>query len=137
MAQIPALVISTAAGVIVTRVATHQDVGEQMVSQLFNNPRVMMLSAAVIGLLGLVPGMPNIVFLLFTLMLLGMAWLLRRHAVMHGETATASALGDNPAPETRQSEEASWDDVQPEDTLGLEVGYRLIPMVDSSQGLSC
>ncbi|WP_406703965.1 flagellar biosynthesis protein FlhA [Sodalis sp.] len=134
VAQIPALVISTAAGVIVTRVATHQDVGEQMVSQLFNNPRVMMLSAAVIGLLGLVPGMPNIVFLLFTLMLLGMAWLLRRHAVMHGETATAGALVDNPAPETRQSEEASWDDVQPEDTLGLEVGYRLIPMVDSSQG---
>ena len=59
MAQIPALVISTAAGVIVTRVATDQDVGEQMVGQLFNNPRVMLLSAGVLGLLGPVPGMPN------------------------------------------------------------------------------
>ena len=71
MAQIPALVISTAAGVIVTRVATDQDVGEQMVGQLFNNPRVMLLSAGVLGLLGPVPGMPNTVFLLFTAALLG------------------------------------------------------------------
>lgn len=133
VAQIPALVISTAAGVIVTRVATHQDVGEQMVSQLFNNPRVMMLSAGVIGLLGLVPGMPNVVFLLFTLLLLGMAWLLRHHDVAR-EGATAGTAGDNPAQENRQNEEASWDDVQTEDTLGLEVGYRLIPMVDSAQG---
>jgi flagellar biosynthesis protein FlhA len=66
VAQIPALVISTAAGVIVTRVSTDQDVGEQMVGQLFSNPRVMLLAAAVLGLLGLVPGMPNLVFLLFT-----------------------------------------------------------------------
>ena len=71
MAQIPALVISTAAGVIVTRVATDQDVGEQMVGQLFSNPRVMLLSAGVLGLLGTVPGMPNTVFLLFTAALLG------------------------------------------------------------------
>ncbi len=59
VAQIPALVISTAAGVIVTRVSTDQDVGEQMVGQLFSNPRVMLLAAAVLGLLGMVPGMPN------------------------------------------------------------------------------
>ena len=59
VAQIPALVISTAAGVIVTRVSTDQDVGEQMVGQLFSNPRVMLLAAAVLGLLGTVPGMPN------------------------------------------------------------------------------
>lgn len=66
VAQIPALIISTAAGVIVTRVATDEDVGEQMLGQLFDNPRVLMLTAGVLGLLGLVPGMPNIVFLLFT-----------------------------------------------------------------------
>lgn len=65
VAQIPALVISTAAGVIVTRVSTDQDVGEQMVGQLFSNPRVMLLAAAVLGLLGMVPGMPNLVFLLY------------------------------------------------------------------------
>ena len=73
VAQIPALVISTAAGVIVTRVSTDQDVGEQMVNQLFSNPSVMLLSAAVLGLLGPVPGMPNPVFLLFTAGLLGLA----------------------------------------------------------------
>ncbi len=77
VAQIPALIISTAAGVIVTRVSTEQDVGEQMVSQLFNNPQVMLLAAGVIGLLGLIPGMPNVVFLLFTAALLGLAWWLR------------------------------------------------------------
>lgn len=77
VAQIPALVISTAAGVIVTRVSTDQDVGEQMVGQLFSNPRVMLLSAAVLGLLGMVPGMPNLVFLLFTAALLGLAWWMR------------------------------------------------------------
>lgn len=77
MSQIPALLISTAAGVIVTRVATDQNVGEQMVGQLFNNPRVMLLSAGLLGLLGLVPGMPNLVFLLFTAALLGLAWWLR------------------------------------------------------------
>lgn len=67
--QIPALIISTVAGVIVTRVATDEDVGEQMLGQLFDKPRVLMLTAGVLGLLGLVPGMPNIVFLLFTVLL--------------------------------------------------------------------
>lgn len=62
VAQIPALIISTAAGVIVTRVSTDQDVGQQMVTQLFNNPRVMVLSAAVIGLIGLVMECPTLSF---------------------------------------------------------------------------
>ncbi|WP_029882504.1 FHIPEP family type III secretion protein, partial [Enterobacter sp. T1-1] len=77
VAQIPGLVISTAAGVVVTRVANDQDVGEQMVGQLFTSPRVIVLAAGVIGLLGLIPGMPNFVFLLFTATLLGVAWWLR------------------------------------------------------------
>ncbi|WP_435945417.1 flagellar biosynthesis protein FlhA [Dryocola sp. BD586] len=128
VAQIPALVISTAAGVIVTRVATDQDVGEQMVTQLFNNPRVMLLSAGVLGLLGMVPGMPNFVFLLFTAALLGLAWWMR------GRQMTAPAA---PAPvkmpENPQAVEATWNDVQLEDSLGMEVGYRLIPMVDFQQ----
>ena len=87
VAQIPALIISTAAGVIVTRVSTEQDVGEQMVSQLLNNPRVMLLAAGVIGLLGIIPGMPNPVFLLFTAALLGAARWLR------GREMQAAALG--------------------------------------------
>lgn len=128
VAQIPALVISTAAGVIVTRVSTDQDVGEQMVNQLFSNPSVMLLSAAVLGLLGLVPGMPNLVFLLFTAGLLGLAWWIR------GREQKAPA---EPKPvkmaENNTVVEATWNDVQLEDSLGMEVGYRLIPMVDFQQ----
>ncbi|MBV4365147.1 flagellar biosynthesis protein FlhA [Erwinia sp. BNK-24-b] len=130
VAQIPALVISTAAGVIVTRVATDQDVGEQMVTQLFKNPRVMMLSAGVLGLLGLVPGMPNLVFLMFTAALLGLAWYLRGKE-NQPKAETQSSLVKNI--ETPTNIEASWTDVQLEDTLGMEVGYRLIPMVDNTQ----
>ncbi|WP_410015410.1 flagellar biosynthesis protein FlhA [Sodalis sp. C49] len=130
VAQIPALVISTAAGVIVTRVGSNEDVGQQMVGQLFNNPRVMLLSACVLGLLGLVPGMPNLVFLFFTAMLLGLAWWLR------GKTMDGPAAEAPPAvaqQENAFAKEASWSDVQLEDPLGMEVGYRLIPMVDFQQ----
>ncbi|EOZ7503450.1 flagellar biosynthesis protein FlhA [Enterobacter hormaechei] len=133
VAQIPGLVISTAAGVVVTRVVNEQDVGEQMVGQLFTSPRVLALSAAVIGLLGLIPGMPNLVFLLFTPSLLGIAWWLR------GQEGKAKKTGSAPSAPTRaeadvaQVNEATWSDVQMEDVLGLEVGYRLIPMVDHEQ----
>ncbi|EHM43458.1 MULTISPECIES: flagellar biosynthesis protein FlhA [Hafnia] len=128
VAQIPALVISTAAGVIVTRVSTDQDVGEQMVNQLFSNPRVMILSASVLGLLGLVPGMPNLVFLLFTAALLGIAyWISKR------EGRAAPSQAEQVVPEAPPVVEATWEDVQLEDPLGLEVGYRLIPMVDFQQ----
>ncbi len=131
VAQIPALVISTAAGVIVTRVGTDQDVGDQMVSQLFSNPRVLMLSGGVIGLLGLVPGMPNFVFLLFTAGLLGLAWWLRGREMKPKTSAEPTSLVKTQ--ETPATVEASWKDVQLEDSLGLEVGYRLIPMVDHLQ----
>ena len=133
VAQIPALVISTAAGVIVTRVATDEDVGEQMVGQLFNNSRVLMLSAGVIGLLGLVPGMPNLVFLLFTAALLGLAWWIRGREMQPQNKKTESSSIVQKAQETPAAAEASWTDVQLEDTLGMEVGYRLIPMVDHLQ----
>ncbi|ADW73455.1 flagellar biosynthesis protein FlhA [Rahnella aceris] len=130
VAQIPALVISTAAGVIVTRVGTNEDVGEQMVTQLFRNPRVMMLSAGVLGLLGMVPGMPNFVFLMFTAGLLALAWWTRGQELKKPTTAAAApAVADN----GKQMVEASWQDVQLEDPLGMEVGYRLIPMVDFAQ----
>ncbi|MGK3123029.1 flagellar biosynthesis protein FlhA [Candidatus Pantoea formicae] len=131
VAQIPSLVISTAAGVVVTRVVNDQDVGEQMVDQLFTSSRVLLLSAAVIGLLGLIPGMPNLVFLLFTALLLGMAWWLRGRE--DAQRSSAGAVHARVESETAQVNEASWSDVQMEDELGLEVGYRLIPMVDQEQ----
>lgn len=129
VAQIPALVISTAAGVIVTRVSTEQDVGEQMVGQLFSNPRVMLLSAGVLGLLGLVPGMPNLVFLLFTAALLGLAWWIRGREMKAPEQPQPVNVPES----SSQAVEATWSDVQLEDTLGMEVGYRLIPIVDFQQ----
>jgi flagellar biosynthesis protein FlhA len=133
VAQIPGLVISTAAGVVVTRVANDQDVGEQMVGQLFTSPRVIVLAAGVIGLLGLIPGMPNFVFLLFTAALLGTAWWLRGREGEAKKPGAVHADADAADAEVAQVNEATWSDVQMEDTLGLEVGYRLIPMVDHEQ----
>ncbi|HET8790312.1 MAG TPA: flagellar biosynthesis protein FlhA [Modicisalibacter sp.] len=129
VAQIPALVISTAAGVIVSRVNTDQDVGQQMMSQLFANPKVLMLSAGVMGLLGMVPGMPNFVFLLITALLGGLGWWLMHRAQ---EKQADEAINTAPPP-AQEAPEASWDDVQLVDTLGLEVGHRLIPLVDHRQ----
>ncbi|WP_447554901.1 flagellar biosynthesis protein FlhA [Vreelandella sp. EE22] len=129
VAQIPALVISTAAGVTVSRVNTEQDVGQQMISQLFVNPQVMILAAVVMGLLGMVPGMPNLVFLIFTALLGGLAWFLMRH---QEKVLVKEEISDAPVP-LQETPEASWEDVQLVDTLGLEVGHRLIPLVDSRQ----
>ena len=133
VAQIPGLVTSTAAGVVVTRVVNEQDVGEQMVGQLFTSPRVLALSAAVIGLLGLIPGMPNLVFLLFTSSLLGIAWWLRGQEGKAKKTGAAPSAPTRAEADVAQVNEATWSDVQMEDVLGLEVGYRLIPMVDHEQ----
>ncbi|MCE8013810.1 flagellar biosynthesis protein FlhA [Billgrantia desiderata] len=129
VAQIPALIISTAAGVTVSRVNTEQDVGQQMISQLFVNPQVMVLAALVMGLLGLVPGMPNLVFLIFTGLLAGLAWMLTRQKE---QQLVEQELNTEPPPPP-EAPEASWDDVQLVDTLGLEVGHRLIPLVDQRQ----
>ena len=130
VAQIPALVISTAAGVTVSRANTEQDVGQQMISQLFVNPQVLLLSGAVMALLGLVPGMPNLVFLLFAALLVGLGWAqLHRRALARAAPAAAETV----APVTSEAPEASWEDVQLVDTLGLEVGHRLIPLVDHRQ----
>ncbi|MFC0179395.1 flagellar biosynthesis protein FlhA [Thorsellia kenyensis] len=133
VAQIPALVISTAAGVIVSRVGTNENVGDQMVSQLFKNPQVLLLTAAVIGILGLVPGMPNFIFLLFTVLLLAAAWWIRGKSLQTNQPTTAlDELIPIQSPQMHNIE-ASWSDVQLEDPLGLEVGYKLIPMVDFQQ----
>ncbi|WFF42793.1 flagellar biosynthesis protein FlhA [Salinicola endophyticus] len=129
VAQIPALVISTAAGVTVSRVNTDQDVGQQLLSQLFNNPRVMYLAAGVMTLLGVIPGMPNLVFLLFAAALGGLGWWLSRQ----NQQQTAQRVEEKAPAAVQETPEASWDDVQLVDTLGLEVGHRLIPLVDQRQ----
>ncbi|MDM0070972.1 flagellar biosynthesis protein FlhA [Variovorax sp. J31P207] len=132
VAQIPALVISTAAGVIVSRVTTDEDVGSQLTGQLFSNPQVLFLTAGIIGLMGLIPGMPNLAFLLIAG---GLAWLghnlLKRKPKQAAEKAAAAAQAALPA--APEAAEASWDDIALVDPLGMEVGYRLIPLVDQSQ----
>ncbi len=130
VAQIPSLVISIAAGVVVSRVANEQDVGGQLVGQLFAKPQVLGITAGIIGGFGLVPGMPHLPFLLLAVAL-GFAAKWAQQKL----DATQSTEQEAPAPvATVAPEEASWQDIVPVDTLGLEVGFRLIPLVDAAQG---
>ncbi|WP_322010940.1 flagellar biosynthesis protein FlhA [Paraburkholderia sp. J12] len=131
VAQIPSLVISTAAGVIVSRVATNEDIGTQLTSQLFTNPRVLMIAGTIMVLMGLIPNMPHFAFLLLGAGLIQLGRIMKKNAEAKKESAvlvdsTPTALA--PA----ENAEASWDDVVLIDTLGLEVGYRLIPLVDKN-----
>ena len=129
VAQIPALVISIAAGLIVSRVGEEDgDVGSQIVNQMFATPRALSITAAILFLLGIIPGMPSGVFLLLSVICGYLAWMLTRRAERERvKAATAPAAASLPAPL-----EASWDDIVPVDILGLEVGYRLIPLVDAN-----
>ncbi len=127
VAQIPALIISTAAGVIVSRVGTGESIGQQMVRQFLAKPQSLIVTAAILGVLGLIPGMPNLVFVILAAGLGGAAYWINQRA-----TKTVPAE-PKPAEDVLESHEASWKDVSLLDTLGLEVGYRLIPLVDQTQ----
>jgi flagellar biosynthesis protein FlhA len=128
VAQVPALVISVAAGLIVSRVADDDDVGGQVAKQLLSLPRALGLTAGVIAVLGIVPGMPHLAFLVLAGGIGYLAWRLSEQQSRQAAQA--------PAPEAAPpaSGEATWDDVQPVETLGLEVGYQLIQLVDKERG---
>lgn len=130
-AQVPSLLLSTATAVIVTRVSSNQNMGEQVFGQLLSEPRALFVTASVVGLLGLVPGMPNTVFLTLAGLVAVFGWFRWRRAVDNREedapVATGAETADEPA-------DFGWADVAEVDVLGLEVGYRLIPLVDRSQG---
>ncbi|MDD2686402.1 MAG: flagellar biosynthesis protein FlhA [Gallionella sp.] len=132
VAQIPALVISTAAGLVVSRVASDQNIGQQLVAQLFKQPQVIMLTAAIIGMMGMIPGMPHFAFLMLAGAMGGLAYYLSGKAREVAEKEQSDAA-TTIAPESLESAEASWEDVSQVDVLGLEVGYRLISLVDKSQ----
>ncbi|USX17298.1 flagellar biosynthesis protein FlhA [Oxalobacteraceae bacterium OTU3CAMAD1] len=135
VAQIPSLIISVAAGIVVSRVASDEDIGTQMVGQLFAKPQVLYITAAIIGGMGIIPGMPNLVFLLLAGVLAGSAYLMTKRAKAGGGSAAEAAAAEAAEPAAApEQEEASWQDIMPVDTLGLEVGYRLIPLVDKTQG---
>lgn len=132
VAQIPALIISTAAGVVVSRVATDQDVGQQMVSQLFANPNVMFITAGILTAMGLIPNMPHVAFLLLAAALAGGGWLTYKRQRAESAELAQEPIKTQAAVEAAAAE-ASWDDVVLVDPLGLEVGYRLISLVDHAQ----
>ena len=130
VAQIPALIISIAAGLVVTRVGSDRDMGEQFIGQIFRDPNVMAITAGIVGTLGLIPGMPNLVFLTLAGGLGTIAWKMKQRAALAAQTEPAQAARDTA---TSEPAEASWSDVAPVDVLGLEVGYRIIPLVDKGQ----
>ena len=134
VAQIPSLLLSIAAAIIVTRQNTDQDMGQVVLNQMFEEPKALIIASAVLIIMGLVPGMPHLAFLsLGSISALG-AWLMVRKSKkrkIDAETKALAPMDDVAVPEHK---DLSWDDVSPVDVIGLEVGYRLIPMVDRSQG---
>jgi flagellar biosynthesis protein FlhA len=132
VAQIPALLISVAAAMVVSRVGKDEDIGTQIRAQVFDSPHALAVTAGIVGGLGLIPGMPNLVFLVIAAGLGGLAWQLHRAQKAAAE-APAKGLGSNEAQAQQAGAEASWDDLTPVDTLGLEVGYRLISLVDKAR----
>ncbi|MDB5826223.1 MAG: flagellar biosynthesis protein FlhA [Variovorax sp.] len=124
VAQIPGLLISVAAAMVISRVGKEEDVGHQIVQQLFTSPRVLGLTAGILILLGIIPGMPHVVFLVMGGLLGYGAWMISRRP---------PPAVDAPAPPPAADAEATWDDLQPVDLLGLELGYRLIALVDKNR----
>ena len=128
VAQIPALLISVAAAMVVSRVGKEHDVGSQIAKQVFNSPRSLAVTGGVIGTLGLIPGMPNLVFLAMAGGFGYAAWWMRERDRKAKEVEPV-----RPAEAAQANPEATWDDLMPVDTLGLEVGYRLIALVDKAR----
>jgi flagellar biosynthesis protein FlhA len=129
VAQIPALLISVSAAMVVSRVGKEHNVGSQIGSQVFNSARSLGLVAAIVGLLGLIPGMPNAVFLVIAG---AIGWGARK--LSQREKAAEAAKTMTREEKRELNPEATWDDLIPVDTLGLEVGYRLISLVDAQRG---
>ncbi len=128
VAQIPSLLLSMGTAVIVTRVSAAEDMGEQISIQLFEDQRALIITALLIGTLGLVPGMPNLVFLTLGGGLGAYAWYARKSREVEANVVEeVETVSDKPT-------DLSWDDVKTTDILGLEVGFGLIPLVDARQG---
>jgi flagellar biosynthesis protein FlhA len=131
VAQIPALLLSVAVAILVTRVSRPHDMSQQIMSQVLGQPRALGVTAGILGLLGIIPGMPNFVFLSMAAVCgVGAYFLSKRRsrgAIVAAAPAAAAAV-------PTEQKELSWDDVEAVDLIGLEVGYRLIPLVDRNQG---
>ena len=128
VAQLPALLLSTAVALIVTRMSGEQDMGGEVARQLFGRPKALWIAAGLLGVMGIVPGMPNVTFLAMAALCAGLAWW--RSRVAASATPAEPAPAPAPPPEAR---EITWDDVRPVDPIALEVGYRLVPLVDARE----
>ncbi|KPL48058.1 flagellar biosynthesis protein FlhA [Xanthomonas axonopodis] len=136
VAQLPALLVSSSVALLVTRASRAQDMRGAMVSQVFGQHRALAVAAAILGLVGLVPGMPNVAFLTLGLILGVIAWKMYKRSLVIPPTGDPATDPKAAAAATaaQASAELSWDELRPIDPLGLEVGYRLIPLVDKNQG---
>jgi flagellar biosynthesis protein FlhA len=131
VAQIPALLLSVAVAILVTRVSRPHDMSQQIMAQVLGQPKALGVTSGILTLLGIIPGMPNLVFLGMAAMCAVGAYILsKRKAADKVAAAAPSAAVSVPA----EQRELSWDDVEAVDLIGLEVGYRLIPLVDRNQG---
>jgi len=131
VAQIPGLLLSVAVAIIVTRISREQDVSQELGKQLFGQPKALAVAAGVLGAMGVIPGMPNLVFLSFAALAGWGAWKLKQQR----EKPVVEELPPEPTPAVpAEQQELSWDDVRPVDVVGLEVGYRLVPLVDRTKG---
>ncbi|MDF0532989.1 flagellar biosynthesis protein FlhA [Shewanella sp. A32] len=134
VAQIPGLLLSIAAALMVTRQNESGDMGQQVVQQMFDNPKSLMIAAAVLFVMGIVPGMPHLAFLSFALLASTGAYFIFKRNDKNKQQALELAKKGPTEKNLNEPKELSWDDVRPVDTIGLEVGYRLIPLVDKGQG---
>ena len=133
VAQIPGLLLSIGTAIIVTRQNKSENMGEQMSAQL-GNTQVLFVAASVLTLMGIVPGMPHFAFLSLAAVVGGSAYLLHKRARLQQAELVTRGTKDMAPVENNTVKEIGWDDVQGVDTIGLEVGYRLIPLVDKTQG---
>jgi flagellar biosynthesis protein FlhA len=129
VAQIPALLLSTAVALIVTRMSRSQDMGGELRRQLFGNPKALGVAAGLLGLMGIIPGMPNVAFLLIAALCGATAYIIRRRLAADAVATSAP----KPVPQATETRELTWEDVRPVDLVGLEVGYRLVSLVDRRQ----
>ena len=156
VAQIPSLLLSTAAAIMVTRVSTTQDMSSQVIDQMFLSSKALYVASIILTIMGLVPGMPHFAFLTLAALVGGIGWYrdkkLKEPSVesydgpMPGrggaqagggaqiEPGNVAELPAGEAGAEQSQKELGWDDVMTVDIIGLEVGYRLIPLVDKSQG---
>jgi flagellar biosynthesis protein FlhA len=131
VAQIPALLLSVAVAILVTRVSRPHDMSQQIMTQVLGQPKALGVTSGILTLLGIIPGMPNLVFLGMAAACATGAYFLSKRKASEKAAAAAPPVA---AAAPSENKELSWDDVEPVDLIGLEVGYRLIPLVDRNQG---